>query len=326
MVKFACLSNHRETIMPIHQRNESVWGGVFAVSMILMGCSMAPQPHTLIYEESRGSVYLITVPEGSFHASHPAFLSPALVARVLSGIQVQEVQRLLQTLVSGEPTTVPVFSDEDTAFLAPHVAAALSQVTSQQRVGFRVLHKGGAGTEITGGELSAHGSSLRISLTQYRYNPGMPKADSKPGRYPSSSARMSQLRFRFMPEAAQKTDTLVSSESVDDHSRATVVVDYQALGHPPVVSDNGLPGSLPEKHEMPQSKQTNSDSGSQELPIGPTEELQALRVLIEKQAKELEALKNEVKNLRQEEKERDATSPNRKTRKQPASRKPGTMQ
>lgn len=297
----------------------------FAISLVVTACLSLPKAHVVIHEDLRGSVYLEAMPDGSSGTAHPISLDPGVIARVLRGILVQEQQRILQTLVTGQPIPVPAFSDEDTAFLAPHIASALSQATALQQVGLRVARSTGSGTETTGGTLSAHAGSLHFSLTHYRYNPERPSLDSKPGRQLPDPTGAGQYRVLFFPQSAQKPSADTPSSLLNKNPHLTVMVDYEALARVPE-SPHALSNSLQESEKhIPKPEQAHTPDVKHELPPATVEELQSMRAVIEKQAKELEALKHEVESLRRHRTEADTTSPKPKARRNPAPRTQGTM-
>lgn len=292
----------------------------FAIGLAVTACLSPPKPRAVIHEDLRGSVYLEAMPDGAVPASHPISLEPAVIARILRGIQVQERQRVLQTLVAGAPTPVRAFSDEDTTFLARHIVTALSRSTAQQLVRFRVLHSTASGTETTGGELFAHGHTLHASLTHYRYNPEKPGSDSKPGRQLPDPTGLAQRRVLFFPESSQGPAVEGPATFLGSNPHVTVVVDYEALARIPE-SPHTPTTSLPQSNkQIPKPEQVRAPDSKDELPSATSEELQSMRALIEKQAKELEALKDEVEILRRHQTEAQTTPPKSKAKKQPAPR------
>src|SRR6267378_4641059 len=75
-------------------------------------CGTTAQSNKVLFEDPPGTVSLQTISDQSIQASHPINLEPALIARVLSGMHVQQYQRLLQDLIAGEKIR-PVFSAEE---------------------------------------------------------------------------------------------------------------------------------------------------------------------------------------------------------------------
>src|SRR6185295_12810628 len=127
------------------------------------GCDTTAQAGRILFEDPRGTVSLQAIPDYSIHATHPINLKPALLAQVLKGIQVQDHgDRLLQRLLAGPSSPVPVFSDEQVQFLAPLLAEGLSTASQDQQVEYRIQtrHEGSAleysYTETTAGSLYAH--------------------------------------------------------------------------------------------------------------------------------------------------------------------------
>src|SRR5262245_40511459 len=89
-------------------------------------CGMTAPPGKLLLEDPSETVTLQTIPDHSIHANHPINLKPALLARILKGIQVQDRgDRLVQRLLAGPSSPVPAFSDEEVQFLAPLLVEGL---------------------------------------------------------------------------------------------------------------------------------------------------------------------------------------------------------
>ncbi|MDF0644773.1 MAG: hypothetical protein P0111_12120 [Nitrospira sp.] len=296
----------------------------FAISLVATACVSPEKPQVMIHEDPRGAVYLEDMADASFHATHPLLLDSAVIAHVLQGMFVEEDQRLLQTLVAGKAIPVRTFSDEDAEFLAPHIVVALSRATALQRVRFRVINTTAAGTETTGGALYTSGRSFHVSLTQYRYNPEKPIHGSKPGRQLPDRTGLDQHRVLFLPDSAVRPpDSDAPTAYLDKPAQLTVVVDYEALAQFAEIRDRPM-RSLPLRApQTPMPEQAHAPAHTREPPAATTEDLQSMRVLLEKQADEVEALKKQLESLQRQQTEAAATSPTPKTKKQPASRVPG---
>ena len=74
-------------------------------------CGTIAQSDKVLFEDPRGTVSLQTISDQSIQASHPINLNPALIARVLSGMQVQQYLQYYQQTMTGEATT-PVFCQQ----------------------------------------------------------------------------------------------------------------------------------------------------------------------------------------------------------------------
>ena len=111
----------------------------------------------------------------SIQATHPITLDPILIAQILRGMSVQDLERGIQRMLAGRSSPVPVFSDSQIQFLAPLLAEGLRAAAPGQRVAYRVhtTHTGSllesSITETTAGSLYAYGRQLNVILSQYRY-------------------------------------------------------------------------------------------------------------------------------------------------------------
>src|SRR5713226_3246432 len=70
-------------------------------------CGTTAQSNKVLFEDPRGTVSLQTISDQAIQASHPIDLKPALIARVLSGMQVREQLQILQETMTGQ-ASIPV--------------------------------------------------------------------------------------------------------------------------------------------------------------------------------------------------------------------------
>ena len=99
-----------------------------------------------------------TISDQAIQTSHPIDLKPALIARVLSGMQVQQYLQYYQQTMAGEAIT-PVFSPEEVQFLAPRIAKALTTAGPGEAVAFLITSPR-PGTR----EPGVHGNHCRFPL------------------------------------------------------------------------------------------------------------------------------------------------------------------
>src|SRR5689334_7145215 len=173
--------------MDFTQRASSMWTlsllTLICFGALAIGCASS-RPSTPIHEDATGAVFLENVQNKSFQAAHPIKLPEMTVADILRGVHTKEKTGLLLVLGKALKSTnlndIRTFSEDDIAFLTPHIATALAQATPNQQVGFHVYStpaisqssKVGQNRETTSGYLFADGLSLHFTLTQYRYRPG----------------------------------------------------------------------------------------------------------------------------------------------------------
>ena len=186
---------------------------------------------------------LQTISNPSIQASHPINLEPALLAQLLTGLEIHErgigPHRRVVEGFAGQPSTYPLFSKDQIQFLAPLLAEGLRTATTNQSIEYRVVttHEGSnrfqsPTTEITAGSLYAYGRELYVILSQYRYNPMRTNLDMGDITYRSQEPLdYSGLRYRtlwFTPKAALRTD----SPNPPTNGKSTdrfVAIDYQLL-------------------------------------------------------------------------------------------------
>jgi len=196
-------------------------------------CGTTAQSNKVLFEDPRGTVSLQTISDQSIQASHPIDLKPALIARVLSGMQIQEYLQYYQQTMTGEAIT-PVFLPEEVQFLAPRIAKALSTAATGEAVAFLITSpRPGTGSlvymETTAGSLYAYDQSLYVTLSQYRYDPmltNMHYAAYRPRPLDPSGLRNRILLFT--PSAAQRSDGF-DPPTGEAYTDRFLAIDYQLL-------------------------------------------------------------------------------------------------
>jgi len=205
-------------------------------------CSTTAPTETILFEDARGTVSLHTISDPSIQASHPIKLEPALLAQLLTGLKIHDEgigPHRLATGFAGQPSTHPLFSEDQIQFLAPLLAEGLRTATPNQSIEYRVVttHEGSnrfqsATTETTAGSLYAHGRELYVILSQYRYNPMRTNMDFGDIPYRSQEPLdYSGLRYRtlrFTPKAALRAD-IPNPPTMEKYPNRFVAVDYQLL-------------------------------------------------------------------------------------------------
>ena len=273
-------------------------------------CSAIGQTGRVLSEDPRGTVSLHALSDRSIQASHPIHLEPALIARVLSGMQVQEHQRGLQDLLAGSASPVPVFSPEEVQFLTPRIAKALTTAGTGEAVSFQVTSpRQGAGrlehsvTETTAGSLYAYGLSLYMTLLQYRYAPGQPNTSDPAHRRLPDPSGLSNRILLFTPNAAQRSDRYHRPAGGASTDRF-LAIDYQLLQHasPSIAAIEQASPSVqqeaaPTREPLAGAKRSDSQSDS----LAQREaEIHTLKDLVIKKDLELEVLRKELQSVRKQ--------------------------
>lgn len=276
-----------------------------------VGCA-GPRPTTPIHEAPLGTVFLENVSDSSFQAAHPIKLSQTTVADILRGVHTKEKTGLLlllgKALKSTNLNDIRTFSEDDIAFLTPHIAHALAQATPNQRVGFHIYStpeisqapKTNQNRETTSGYLFADGLSLHFTLSQYRYQPGKKSnASQKEPRPLPDTDGLRDREVTFLPEAAVRPDVYDRSSWIGKSEDRSLAIDYLLLARvlaappPPVPVTPPVPvvtAPTPPPQTIP----------AQAPPVGKQdadlqafkEEMKALRKKVDEQEAELQRLKN----------------------------------
>jgi len=262
-------------------------------------CSTTAPTGKILFEDPRGSVSLQTISNPSIQTSHPINLEPALLAQLLTGLEIDDGGvgahhvKSMQSSITGAVTISPLFSEDQVQFLAPLLAEGLRTATLNQSIEYRVVttHEGSnrfesPTTETTTGSLYVYGQQLYVILSQYRYNPmrtnldmgDIPRRSQEPLDY--SGLRWRTLRFT--PKAALRADS-PNPPTMEKSTDRFVAVDYQLL-------DQAWRALATKRHAAPQV-------GGGAESVG--ESLEATRAT-EAQARNTEALAQEVDTLKQE--------------------------
>ena len=297
------------------QRRRRPRNSLFFLTLLCLvstACSTTAQSNRVLVEDPRGTLSLQPISDQSVQASHPINLEPALITRVLSGMQVQERQRTLQELLAGS-SSVPVFSPEEVQFLAPRIAKALTTASTGEAVAFQVTSpRQNTGrlehsvTETTAGSLYAYGLSLYVTLSQYRYAPTQANTDGLAHRRLPDPSNLSNRTLSFTPSAAQRSDTFHRTTEGSSTDRF-LVIDYQLLQQtaPAAATTSEQPAPQMERATQPHEplagvKPPDNPARAAE-PLAQREmEIRTLKDLVVKKDLELETVRKELQSVRKQ--------------------------
>jgi hypothetical protein len=280
------------------------------LGLTAIGCAGTP-PSIPIHEAPLGTVFLENVSDASFQAAHPIKLSETTVADILRGVHTKEKTGLLlllgKALKSTNLNDIRTFSEDDIAFLTPHITTALAQAAPNQRVGFHIYSAPEISQqpkvnqrETTSGYLFADGLSLHFTLTQYRYRPGKKStASQKEPRPLPDTDGLRDREVTFLPEAALRPDVYNRSSWIGKSEDRSLAIDYQLLARVLAAPPPAVPVTQPVStvtaptqplqtipaHALPAERQ---DADLQAF----KEEMKALRKKVDEQEAELQRLKN----------------------------------
>jgi hypothetical protein len=270
-------------------------------------CSTTAPTGKILFDDPRGTVSLQAISDPSIHANHPINLEPALLAQLLTGIELHDEGlgehhvRGFQTLIEGKDAlTYPAFSEDHVQFLAPLLAEGLRTANANQSVEFRVVTtKEGSNrfqsptTETSTGSLYVYGRQLYVILTQYNYNPmltnlGMAEASHRT-QDPLDYSGLKHRTLRFTPKAALRADS-PDPPTMEKPTDRFLAVDYQLL-------QQAWRNLEAKKHAAPQV------DGSVEAVRAAEARAQAAEAqarTAEAQARNTEALSQEVETLKKQ--------------------------
>lgn len=292
------------------------FSSILRLSLLILSClaisCAGPRPITPIHESPLGTVFLENAFNNSAQAAHPIKLSETTIADILRGVHTKEKSGLLlllgKALKSTNLNDIRTFSEDDIAFLTPHIATALAQATPNQRVGFHIYStpqlsqapKVNGNRETTSGHLFADGLSLHFRLTQYRYYPGKkPTASQKEPRPLPDTDGLRDREVTFLPEAVLRPDVYDRSSWIGKSEDRSLAIDYQLLARvlaapPPSAPAQPVPTVAAPAPQQPQSipVQAPPDSRNEADLQAFKDELKALQKKVDEQSAELQRLKN----------------------------------
>lgn len=282
------------------------------VCLFMSACATSGAVEDTVFADGpRGAVLLQRVDDSWFRTAHPVSVNPLLLTHVLRGVQVQPAP-------DDQTTAVRVFSDEEIAFLSPLMSTALSKATKSQLVAFRVTHDSGPSSDMTGGLLFTRGRLLHLWLTHYRANGARTDSGATLDRQTRNPYGLTSRQLRFVPEMAERSIRNPQPEVIDPPPLAMLMIDYTMLATALDLPAEAVPSQplsgdgLPHHHAETQS--VRPDHGrppSEAVPPSRTEETQALKDMVKKQASELDALKEDMHALRRRLAEMGVPSPKR---------------
>ena len=245
---------------------------------------MTDGPEGAVYLQqlsNRGATARYSGPLKSFKASHPIDLAPDTLAKTFAGLYIG-------ILASDESRTsrgikpTPVFSAQQVAFLAPAVAAALKRAQPDQRIKFQV----GSGNDVTDGTLYVDGPVLHVAFSHY-HSP----ADRR-------DKQLSIYALSFEPGYLQLPSTTPQTWMEIEPDQPRVALAYEPLAK--------LPAILPLAPALPEATSATAPQSADTTP--------ASKAVVDKQAKELEAMRAELEALK---KQLAGQEPNSKSKAKP---------
>jgi len=249
---------------------------VLSSSLLMTGCSTLNSWYgwVNIHKSPQGSVYLQEVADWSFEADHPAVIDQATILSAVQGVVAEDIKDVSTNLPAGGSKPMRVFSDEDAEFLAPLLAQGLSQAKPDQIVGFTVSSSAGSGAEPAAGTLYLSKGSLYLMIT--------PTNNKKVSGFTPSVAARIERAPAYAPDWTPGTLAMVIN--------------------PSILAQTQTPTASPEHFA---SRQGTSDSN---LVDAPHDELRQAREANKQKDSEIAILRKENEWMKQELRERSATT------------------
>jgi hypothetical protein len=284
----------------------SLWTAVALLgSLTAVGCSffspslrtLTETPQGTVWIESlseRGSTMIWTARARGFRATHPVLLNPQLIADILGGLRIQAREEPASAEPQLDRRAVAVFTNDEQAFLAPAIAQALNQLTSNQRVMFQVRRHGATETEFTTGTLFVRRPTIHITLRRFRVT-------SPDG----SETGLEGQDLTFVRPEALMANPSPQAWSLSEPRRPTAAVNYEIMeALTSVEPARAAQGA--DRNRQPAARPSSGD------------ELQELKEVLSQQEKDLETLREEMKSMRQRLPEKDSSPATSKPTQKPA--------
>ncbi|BFU96989.1 MAG: conserved protein of unknown function [Nitrospira sp.] len=177
--------------------------------LCLSGCTIPQTPYRAVYEDPVNYVRLelddTVLPEWPpGHHSHPRTFTSEEIARVLTGMKVQEHRIWLQKWIQGEAPLVPAFRDEEVTILAPQIAEAFAAAAYNERITFYLSQpQTSAKRVITTGGLYVRDSEMHVLLGNWQIVYGIPTYGMiYDRRYPMRPTAAKGFDLYFQPSDA----------------------------------------------------------------------------------------------------------------------------
>ncbi len=239
----------------------------------------------MLYDHAGVVVSLKEFPDASAQASHPMAVEPSVLASVLAGLRVQEHQTMIESALSGEARSVPVFTPSEIDLLAPLLADALNRATAVEQVRFGLEASDDGIRVIRAGSLFLTDGDVNVSLTHYGRMPQRPPTLSRPSQ---SFDRSKRWTLTFVPGAAVVSRGVETTVPADAGELHAVVINLQLLarasgGGRRATSERGDTDRIPVAEEPTQD------------PEAMEEDLRRLRRSLQEQEQRLEQLERQLR-------------------------------
>ena len=271
----------------------------FLCTVFLYSCSWIPQVETVLHDAPEGYVSLRTVDDETFRTSQPAEISDTTITRILQGIQEQEQEGLLQTLITGNPQPTPIFSPPQVTYLTPLIRKAFEQATHEEEIYFRVANSVRAREHVEG-LIFIYGSNMVFSIKS-KTTRGSLNTTPSTKNY-NSWLPLSSERITFSPQDAISTDDLSHIPYIQKMRRHSVLISYKKIDrHPSKPNDAPAKGmNVPVEPPVLKNAITPASIESSTSPEQTTEISTQLSTPIQQLHEQMEILKKQLREQKTE--------------------------
>ena len=303
--------------MQSHGDHRLLWRVLTAFFLIVAptlsgGCASSDRGERVAVREGPGEAVVLEPLTAATPARHPVALEQTIVDRILRAVHVQQEERLLQRLLAGPSSPARVFSDDQIAVLAPLLVTAFSRAKASQQIHFRLAAPESSVREATQGILYFSEASLYFTLLQY---PSRPLPQDRPGRQLPDTTGLQGRRLVFISPGISSDDD-DWPRVAEERPPATLVINYDRLKQiasstmpsAPATRDGvvkadpeaeiSAPHRVPIPAERPEGARPSGIDASR-LPHNKIQDSGSLHELIVRKDLEIEALKDELRQLRQ---------------------------
>ncbi len=286
--------NHASFNRRLEGKNFSPLTFLFLLPLWMLGCQPTPSVLIPVLEGSTGGIYLQSVSQQDFQATHPISLSRPTLYNVLSGVHIRTQQQLFQKLLSGPSPQIPIFTGTSLTFLADGVQTALEKATSNEIINFK-LYEGAHGVHDTlEGTIFHHDAHLYITFTKLPETLQAPSSPSRTKRQLTDINHLQNIEFTFIPEQAQQSPSHPVSFP-NGTSKNTLIIRYAALS-----KTKSPPSSTTQHSSQDPNQQVPPTAGKKPSTNTDAKSSESLQGVVRQQQQEIHDLRQELHRIQQD--------------------------
>lgn len=181
---------------------------VAALGLMAFGCARLPYTTRTVHEDERVAVLVQREIEPRSY-THPVQVEAAEIGSLLRGFSIREQQRLPLRWFAEELPPKPLLREDELLVLAPHLAQALRQVKTEERVYFEVRNPGfnpAILRDVVAGWVAVYDPYFYLTVEYFRAQIPTRKSDLYDYNYPTPPPPPRNYILYFEPGRFWTTD------------------------------------------------------------------------------------------------------------------------